>query len=172
MTVLDTGGHQEYINFRDQWCQQAQAFIIVFSATSRSSFNAVHQFSKAIAKCPTRYPLALVATKTDLKPEVPYEEGLQRARDLNAQYFHISVKNCDEAETPFQYLGRQWLHVDARHTQLQKSAVSDVITPPSRNIRTAMGGRLWQWISFILSPCIGRRNVKAQTGFQMVQEGC
>ena len=156
--ILDTGGLLDYDCFRPQWCQTGQAFIIAFSATSRRSFNAIQQFTDEIAKWSTECPLALVATNTDLNPEVSIQEGRQRAKELGAQYFHISVKDYQQAQQPFQYLARQLFHPGTRHTQLRMEVRSGGAITPTKNVGTPM--REGKWARFISTFCIGHRYFK------------
>ena len=76
LEVLDTGGDPKYYNLQVNSCLTGSAFIIVYSATSRDSFNSVEQFAAEIRRHhPTGCPLALVATQSDLLIKVSVEEG-------------------------------------------------------------------------------------------------
>ena len=156
--VLDTGGLIDYDSYRPQWCQTGQAFIIAFSATSRRSFNGVQQFTDEIAKWTTKCPLALVATNADLNPEVSIQEGRRRAKELGAQYFHISVKDYHQAQQPFQHLARQMLHPGARHAQLLMEVRSGGAITSAKDVGTPMRER--KWARFISTFCIGHSYFK------------
>ena len=139
--VLDTGGDPDYRRLRPQWIRAGRAFIIVFSAASRESFASVPLFAEMIrqhhrAAC----PLALVATKSDLPIKVSMEEGQACAAQLQARYFHLSVKNRTEVGQPFEYLARCLARPESPASQ------PSVANPNSgQTFATRTGAWTWAW---------------------------
>jgi GTPase KRas protein len=48
--VLDTGGQEEYTALRDQWIRDGEGFVLVYSITSRSSFQRIERFHRQIQR--------------------------------------------------------------------------------------------------------------------------
>ena len=138
LEVVDTGGHLNYATCRPQWIQNGHAFIIVFSANSRKSFTSVSPLAQTIKKLhPAGCPLALVATKRDLPGSVSVEEGEACAARLQAEYFHLSVKDGEEVEQPFKYL--------AHCLEGKQNLVSR--TPAAKSSQTfATETGIWAWL--------------------------
>lgn len=157
LELLDTGGDPNYESLRGQWCQAGSAFIIVFSCASRDSFNSVRLFEQEIAKHHRPgYPLALVATKTDLRHEVSCQEGQEMAKKLGAEYFHVSGKNTEEAKGPFAYIARHFVGLSATDAPKAASEAPD---------RLDLISRAWTWsamqrgmialVESAIGPCMG-----------------
>ncbi|ETN44447.1 uncharacterized protein HMPREF1541_10628 [Cyphellophora europaea CBS 101466] len=159
LELLDTGGDASLEHLRTQWCRAGAAFIIVFSCASRDSFNSVRLFGQEIAKHHRPgYPLALVATKTDLRHEVSCQEGQEMAKKLGAEYFQVSGKNTEEAKGPFAYI--------ARHFVGLSTGTTDASKPTSEGSdRLDLTTRRWTWsamqrgmialVESAIGPCIG-----------------
>lgn len=150
LEVIDTGGDPDLKCLRDQWCQGGDAFIIAFSSASRCSFDSVQLFERQIAQHhPQGYPLALVATKTDLKQEVSYEEGKRRADELGAAYFHLSVQDSKRVQQPFTYLARHFMALDSKDPPNPASAALDA------RLGLTSGAWTWAWVRSAIGPCMG-----------------
>ena len=50
LEVLDTAGQEEYTALRDQWIRDGEGFILVYSITSRASFNRIRKFHSQIQR--------------------------------------------------------------------------------------------------------------------------
>ena len=50
LEVLDTAGQEEYTALRDQWIRDGEGFILVYSITSRASFNRIRKFHNQIQR--------------------------------------------------------------------------------------------------------------------------
>jgi GTPase SAR1 family protein len=163
---LDTGGRPDCEEYRVQWCREGQAFAIVFSSTSRHSFNSIGRIVKDIDQ--TRdagYPLALVATKTDLdrEQEVSFDEGQHRAQELGAQYFHISAKDFRKAEEVFKHLACSLQCPETDLWQPRHKTSRDGNTGLTTVAPATARQWLPQWPSSLLGSCMGwkRKTVKS-----------
>jgi len=104
LDILDTAGQEEYSALRDQWVREGKAFLLVYSCTSRQSFNDIPQFRERILLVNEDevVPMVLVANKVDLEEErvVSEEEGKQLAEDYGGipfvQCSALKGINCDE----------------------------------------------------------------------------
>jgi GTPase KRas protein len=102
MTLLDTTGLEKDNAPWDQWVRPNQAFILVFSTSSRNTFSCMKDLYHQIRKVKTspgvgqhEYSVTLVGSKSDLQEErqVSKKEGLRLARELNCKYVEASAKN-------------------------------------------------------------------------------
>ncbi|KAH8822790.1 ras-like protein [Flagelloscypha sp. PMI_526] len=104
LDVLDTAGQEEYRAMREQYMRHGEGFLLVYSITSRNSFDAIAEFYQEIqrVKDADNVPVVLVGNKCDLEFErqVTMHEGRTLAQRLNCQAIETSAKqriNVDEA---------------------------------------------------------------------------
>lgn len=133
LEVLDTAGQEEYTALRDQWIRDGEGFVLVYSISSRSSFNRIRKFhhqiqrvkESAAAGSPTYpgsplsqtmgsalfgpAPVMLVGNKCDrvTEREVSTQEGSSLAKELNCDFVEASAKNCINVEKAFYDVVRQ-----------------------------------------------------------------
>jgi len=71
LDVLDTAGQEEYSAMREQYMRTGEGFLLVYSITSRSSFEEISTFQQQILRVKDRdyYPMVVVANKCDLEHE-------------------------------------------------------------------------------------------------------
>ncbi|KAI8384857.1 small GTPase superfamily [Radiomyces spectabilis] len=105
LEVLDTAGQEEYTALRDQWIRDGEGFLLVYSISSRSTFERVERFRDQIfrVKDVDNVPLILVGNKCDkvTDREVSREEGYQMARRLSCEFIETSAKTCVNVERSF-----------------------------------------------------------------------
>ncbi|WFD26031.1 RAS1 protein [Malassezia nana] len=116
LDVLDTAGQEEYSSaMREQYMRTGEGFLLVYSMTSRSSFEEISTYYHQILRVKDRehFPMVLVANKCDLEQEreittagmssygVAYmAEGYAFAREIGCPFVETSAKqrvNVDEA---------------------------------------------------------------------------
>ncbi|KAJ3212035.1 Ras GTPase [Dinochytrium kinnereticum] len=104
LDVLDTAGQEEYSAMREQYMRSGEGFLLVFSITSRSSFEEVHTFHQQILRVKDRdwFPVVLVGNKADLESHraVASSEGREAAHHFGCPYIESSARtrvNVDEA---------------------------------------------------------------------------
>jgi GTPase KRas protein len=104
LDVLDTAGQEEYGAMREQYMRTGEGFLLVYSITSRSSFEEVSTFHQQILRVKDRdyFPVVVVANKCDLEYErqVQPHEGRDLAKRFGAQCIETSAKqrvNVDDA---------------------------------------------------------------------------
>ncbi|KAH8648082.1 P-loop containing nucleoside triphosphate hydrolase protein, partial [Tricladium varicosporioides] len=111
--ILDTTGHEEYPAIRDQWVRDGEAFVLVYSIWSRSSFTRITRYRSQIqrikdefsqrpsypgspvlsAKTPQITPTILVGHDyQEEEREVQEAEGLSLARELGCEYLEASAE--------------------------------------------------------------------------------
>jgi GTPase KRas len=111
LDVLDTAGQEEYSAMREQYMRTGEGFLLVYSVTSRSSFDEIAQYHQQILRVKDAdvYPMVIVANKCDLvhDRQVSVEEGEELARQLQCDFIETSAKLRVNVEDGFYQLVRQ-----------------------------------------------------------------
>ncbi|KAG5356685.1 Ras-like protein 1 [Yarrowia sp. C11] len=127
LDVLDTAGQEEYSAMREQYMRNGDGFLLVYSITSRDSFEEAQQFYNQIlrVKDVARAPVVLVTNKCDLSAErqVSTAEGQRLAREWNVPFFETSARYRVNVDEPFCDLVREIRrHQIERHRQGSSSS--------------------------------------------------
>lgn len=105
MEVLDTAGQEEFTALRDQWIRDSEGFLVLYSITSRSSFEQLSSIMASIkrAKDSDNNVVMVVGNKCDLehKREVAYLEGKRAADSYLAMFREASAKTRENVEDAF-----------------------------------------------------------------------
>lgn len=111
--ILDTAGQEEYTSMREYYMKSGEAFILVYSVTSRQSFKEVSAFHAQVLRVRaaqnTRTPsMYLVANKADRAGdrEISTREGFALARQLGCMFIEASAKDGRNVEQAFVALVR------------------------------------------------------------------
>ncbi|KAF8464174.1 ras-like protein [Kalaharituber pfeilii] len=104
LDVLDTAGQEEYSAMREQYMRTGEGFLLVYSITSRPSFDEIATFQQQILRVKDKdyFPLIVVGNKCDLSADraVSQQEGRQLADSFHCKFIETSAKsriNVDEA---------------------------------------------------------------------------
>jgi len=104
LDVLDTAGQEEYGAMREQYMRTGEGFLLVYSITSRNSFEEISTFHQQILRVKDKdsFPVIVVANKCDLEYErqVGMNEGRDLAKHFGCRFIETSAKqriNVDEA---------------------------------------------------------------------------
>ncbi|CCM02289.1 uncharacterized protein FIBRA_04377 [Fibroporia radiculosa] len=104
LDVLDTAGQEEYGAMREQYMRTGEGFLLVYSITSRPSFEEITIFHQQILRVKDQdsFPVVVVANKSDLEYErqVGMNEGRDLAKHFGCKFIETSAKqriNVDEA---------------------------------------------------------------------------
>ncbi|KAM9960311.1 hypothetical protein ACTFIW_009440 [Dictyostelium discoideum] len=105
LDILDTAGQDELTAMRDQWIRSCEGFVLVYSITSRSSFDQVQFFREQIIRVLDRddVPIMMIGNKSDLDDErqVTYQEGKDLAHCLGMSFMEVSAKSRANIEEVF-----------------------------------------------------------------------
>jgi GTPase KRas protein len=89
---------------REQYMRNGEGFLLVYSITSRLSFDEINTFYQQICRVKDRdfFPMVLIANKSDLERDrqVSSQEGRDLARGFGCTFVETSAKqrvNVDEA---------------------------------------------------------------------------
>lgn len=71
LDVLDTAGQEEYSAMREQYMRTGEGFLLVYSITSRQSFEEIMTYQQQILRVKDKdyFPIILVGNKCDLEKE-------------------------------------------------------------------------------------------------------
>ena len=71
LDVLDTAGQEEYSAMREQYMRTGEGFLLVYSITSRQSFEEILTFQQQILRVKDKdyFPIIMVGNKCDLEGE-------------------------------------------------------------------------------------------------------
>ncbi|KAI8850659.1 ras family-domain-containing protein [Chytridium lagenaria] len=133
LDVLDTAGQEEYSAMREQYMRSGEGFLLVFSITSRSSFEEVHTFHQQILRVKDRdwFPVVLVGNKADLESHraVASSEGRESGTFIRArtrvnvdEAFHLlirAIRNEGRASNTYGVQDRGWVRVKGLQQQGQ-----------------------------------------------------
>lgn len=110
LDILDTAGQEEYSAMREQYMRTGEGFLMVYSITSRTSFDELLTYYQQIqrVKDSDYVPIVIIGNKSDLEDErqVSYEDGLNLAKQLNAPFLETSAKQAINVEEAFYSLTR------------------------------------------------------------------
>jgi GTPase KRas protein len=105
LDILDTAGQEEYSSMQDQWMREGKGFLLVYSITSRSTFDEISVFKEKIlrAKDMDSVPMVLVGNKCDLEKErqVSLDEAAQKAAEWGCPFMEVSAKEKVKNEDCF-----------------------------------------------------------------------
>ena len=123
--ILDTSGQDEFSVLAEQWYRNGDGFLLVYSITSRTSFEEISSTYAKIRRCQDKHnvPAVLVGNKSDLEAEraVSTAEGRVLAREMGIRFIETSAlhkTNVDDAYIELIRAVRSERYQDAR--QLRK----------------------------------------------------
>ncbi|KAJ3030590.1 UNVERIFIED_CONTAM: Ras GTPase [Siphonaria sp. JEL0065] len=113
LDILDTAGQEEYSAMREQYMRTGEGFLLVYSITSRHSFEDISNFHAQILRVKDRdryFPCVLVANKCDLEQEraVTAQEGQNAAKQFGGvPFLEASARTRHNVDEAFYELVRQ-----------------------------------------------------------------
>jgi len=109
LDILDTAGQEDYVALRSTWMRQRDGFVLVFSVSDRSTFEALEPFYEQLTVMHEDGipPLILAANKCDLPNRaVSEEEGKKLAASWGARYYETSAKTGRNIDVVFTTMAR------------------------------------------------------------------
>ncbi|KAI8616814.1 small monomeric GTPase [Chytriomyces sp. MP71] len=113
LDILDTAGQEEYSAMREQYMRTGEGFLLVYSITSKHSFEDIGNFHAQILRVKDRdryFPCVLVGNKCDLEQEraVSAQEGLNASKQFGGiPFFEASARTRHNVDEAFYELVRQ-----------------------------------------------------------------
>ncbi|KAJ6252499.1 ras-like protein [Anaeramoeba flamelloides] len=97
LELIDTAGQDEYSAALDKYIQAGEGFLLVYSLTSRSSFNTAKWLYVKILrqKVDEALPIVLMGNKSDLENDriVSRKEAEEFSKKNSLSYFETSAKS-------------------------------------------------------------------------------
>ncbi|KAJ3007104.1 UNVERIFIED_CONTAM: Ras GTPase [Siphonaria sp. JEL0065] len=97
LEILDTAGQEEFAAMGDQWMRLGDGFLLVYSITSRQSFNRIKRFREQMLRVRETddTPMVIVGNKCDMAGErqVSTQEGVELAKLLRCEFIETSAKS-------------------------------------------------------------------------------
>jgi GTPase KRas len=128
LDILDTAGQEEYAAMRDKYMRMGEGFAVVYSLTSRSSFEQVKTFVTQLrrVKDSDDIPMIIVANKCDLESQrqVAASEGESLANSLgeHVRFIETSAKARINVEEMFLDLARMCRNSRVQHVQRRRKS--------------------------------------------------
>ncbi|KIM59317.1 hypothetical protein SCLCIDRAFT_1028237 [Scleroderma citrinum Foug A] len=111
LDVLDTAGQEEYGAMREQYMRTGEGFLLVYSITSRDSFDEISTFYQQILRVKGLdfFPVIVVGNNCDREYErqVSAQEGRDLARQFGCKFIETSSKLCINVDEAFINLVRE-----------------------------------------------------------------
>ncbi|KAF7330121.1 putative Ras protein [Mycena sanguinolenta] len=128
LRVIDTAGQEEYANLRNLWIREGQGFILVYSITSRDTFDRLRVFRQALRRNHRREEepiMVLVGSKSDRSQEreVSIEEGAALAQNLGCEFFETSARTAKNVNLAFVTLVRALRQVKNPQSQTSRTGI-------------------------------------------------
>ncbi|CAG8637047.1 7720_t:CDS:1, partial [Ambispora gerdemannii] len=102
---ISTAEKEEFPTLCDQWIRDSEGFLIIYSISSRPTFERVERFRNQITrvKDSESVPIMLVGNKCDkiTEREVSREEGINMAQQIGCGFIETSEKTCVNVERAF-----------------------------------------------------------------------
>ncbi|KAF9394994.1 Ras GTPase, partial [Mortierella sp. AD011] len=102
---------EEYSAMREQYMRTGEGFLLVYSITSRNSFEEISTFYQQILRVKDKdfFPIILVANKCDLEHErqVSTHEGRELAKQFSSRLIETSAKQRINVDESFYNLVRE-----------------------------------------------------------------
>ena len=86
LDLLDTAGQGEYSAMREQYIRTGEGFLLVYSVTSRSSFELIDYFRQQILRVKDRDTIPMVVVRNNSQCEHACEVSLEGPDQANVQY--------------------------------------------------------------------------------------
>ena len=112
MQIWDTAGQERYRAMTPMYYQGAHVVLIIYSITSKASFDAVDKWiSELTEKSTTSSVILLIGNKADLELErqVTAVQGAQKAKDCGAIFMEVSAKTGDGIKEIFSVAAKAFI---------------------------------------------------------------
>lgn len=129
LMIWDTAGQEEFDAITKSYYRDAEACVVAFSTTDRTSFEAVESWiAKVEAECGP-IPMVLIQNKIDLVEQavMTREESEELAKKVALKFYRTSVQENYNVNEVFTYLCELFLERKQKDQQTSKSAPSAAI---------------------------------------------
>lgn len=95
LDILDTAGQEDFASMHDQWIREGDGFLLVYSVTSKISFEEIEILYQKIRRTKgEEVPIVIVGNKCDLDDQrtISTTEGHALGRRLVCAFYETSAK--------------------------------------------------------------------------------
>jgi GTPase KRas protein len=139
LDVLDTACQEEYAAMGEQYIRTGEGFMLVYSITSRQSFEEVMTIQQQILRIKDKdyFPIILVGNNCEREGErqVSKQEGQSLARSFGCPFIETSAKSRINVDNAFYDLVREIRNEDRKASQASVKAAA----AGDQNIRRPTG---------------------------------
>lgn len=108
--VLDTAGQEQYSAMRGQYMHSSHGFVLVYSITSRQSFEEISIFQQQILRAKDKhyFPMIVVGNHCDREDErqISKQEGAALAREFDCRFVEAPSEGWINVDVAFYDLVR------------------------------------------------------------------
>jgi GTPase KRas len=150
LDILDTAGQEEYSAMRDQYMRSGHGFVLVYSITSRQSFEEISTFRRRIlrAKDKDYFPMIVVGNHCNRQYErqVSSQEGVALAREFACPFVETSSEGLINVDVAFYDLVRDIRKYERLERELNapRTPITDYPVPPAK--RSSTNRLLTPWL--------------------------
>lgn len=130
MDVLDTAGQEEYSAMREQYMRTGEGFLLIYSITSRQSFEEIMTFQQQILRVKDKdyFPIIVVANKCDLEKErVVSEQGTFLQSPYHSTPLNPTLTHQTEGEALARQFGCKFIETSAKSRINVENAFYDLV---------------------------------------------
>jgi GTPase KRas protein len=150
LDVFDTAGQEEYSAMREQYMRSSHGFVLVYSITSRQSFEEISTFQQQILRTKDKdyFPMIVVGNHCDRGGErqVSYQEGFALAKKFECRFVETSSEGRINVDVAFYHLVRDIRKYERLERELNASRTpfTDYPVPPAK--RSSTNRLLTPWL--------------------------
>ena len=128
LDVLDTAGQEEYSAMREQYMRTGEGFLLVYSITSRQSFEEIMTFQQQILRVKDKdyFPIIVVGNKCDLEGERQVSKQGKFGCDTQSQA-KWDADHCAEGEALARSFGCKFIETSAKSRINVDNAFYDIV---------------------------------------------
>lgn len=140
---------------REQYIRDGDAFLIVYSLSSRPTLDAVKRFHEEILRVKGRaasnIPILIIGNKSDLGPEdrkLSAKEGRALSDELGAAGFlETSAKNGSNVDEAFHDAVRSWVRISAENKRQEDERILAAERERQKGEKVTLRDRVSRFIS-------------------------
>ena len=151
LDVVHTAGQEEYSAMREQYMRTGEGFMLVYSITSRQSFEEILTFQRQILRVKDKdyFPMIVVGNRCTMESEreVSFQEGQFLARQFGCRFVEADAKSWNNVDYAFYELVREIREYEKNILEEQERQMADVyegaanITQRTTQVTSIKNGR-------------------------------
>ncbi|KAK4117443.1 ras-domain-containing protein [Canariomyces notabilis] len=134
LEILDTAGTEQFVAMRDLYMKTGHGFMLVFSISSRTSFDELQTLRDDIIRIrdDEKIPIVIVGNKADLEDQraVDRAKAFALSQRWDAPYYEASARTRTNVDEAFTDLCRQML----RRDDSEEEAREEILAQRAENL--------------------------------------